>query len=126
LSNTNPHTKKLTKPGSTLCQPKPFPQVNEVVTINVKDVHGLVQREVSAVLASLPLYQTECITVQQAAAQLKCFPDTIRSYIRKGLLPAVRLGNDYRIRLADLQKFLQDNLTKAVIRRMHHNQKKVS
>lgn len=113
----------FTKPG-TPCSPSVMPEINNVVTINVKDVHGLVLREVSAVLASLPFYQVTCITVQRAAELLDCYEDTVRVYIRNGQLPASRLGKDYRIRIVDLQKFLQQKLTRpAVVKSITHRKK---
>ena len=117
--------RKISKPG-TLCEPARMPQFESVVTLHVKDVSGLVQREVNAYLASLPYAAVTCITVQKAAELLCCYEDTVRCYIRSGQLMASKLGNDYRIRIEDLDKFLQDNRTKAVVRRMHNKQKKVS
>lgn len=112
------------KPGMP-CLPSVMPEIQQVVTVNVKDVSGLVQREVDAVLASLPLKRIECVTVAHAAELLKCSADTIRGYIRKGDICAVKVGNDYRIRILDFENFLQANMTNAIVRRMQVKRKKV-
>lgn len=89
-----------TKPG-TLCGPSTLPEIQQVITINVKDLSGLVQREVDAYIASLPFANCDFITVQKAAELLKVYEDTVRVYIRNGQLSAIRLGKDYRIRIVD-------------------------
>lgn len=49
------------------------------------------------------------LTSTTAAAQLGAHPQTLRRIIRAGLLPApaYRVGNHYRIRSADLVRFLE-------------------
>lgn len=115
----------FSKPG-TLCEPIMMQEINSVVTINVNEVSGLVKREVDDYIASLPYSKITCITVQKAAELLQCFADTIRVYIRNGQIPASKLGKDYRIRITDLENFLLQNQTKAIVRRMQSKQKKVS
>lgn len=124
MSKFNIYT-NFSKPG-TLCEPKPMPQFEEVVSIRVGDMIGLVQREVDSYIASLPLTRVECVTVQQAADLLKVYTDTVRVYIRKHQLRASKLGKDYRIRIVDLQKFLQDKQTAIPSIKMHLKQKKIS
>jgi excisionase family DNA binding protein len=53
----------------------------------------------------------EVLTVSQVAAKLSCSPQTVRSLIHAGVLPAYRVGKVFRIRLADLEK-LQVNSKK--------------
>lgn len=124
MSKSNFHT-TFSKPG-TPCEPIALQVIEEKVTVSRTELDGLVQRAVDSYVAALPFYQTECMTVQQAAAQLKCFPDTIRGYIRSGMLTAVKIGNDYRIRIADLIKFLQNNQTMAVVKRLQPKRNKAS
>lgn len=124
MSKLNFHT-TITKPG-TQCEPKPMPLFEEVVSIRVSDMQGLVKREVDAYIASLPFANVECITVQKAADLLNVYADTVRVYIRNRQLKATKLGKDYRIRIVDLEKFLQEKQMPLSAVRMHHKQKKVS
>lgn len=45
------------------------------------------------------------VTVEQAAEQLHLHPKTVLRYIRKGRLPATRVGKSYRIARAKLDAF---------------------
>jgi len=46
----------------------------------------------------------EMLTVEEAAERLKMNPQTLRRWIRSGLLPATRVGRkEYRINAADLE-----------------------
>jgi excisionase family DNA binding protein len=49
----------------------------------------------------------EWLTVDQIANELGVHPDTIREYIRDGLLKAVQLKRTYRIRRSDYEDFLK-------------------
>jgi excisionase family DNA binding protein len=51
--------------------------------------------------------QTEWLTVEQIAQELGVHPETIREYIREGLLKAVQLKRSYRIRRSDYEDFLR-------------------
>jgi excisionase family DNA binding protein len=51
--------------------------------------------------------KTEWLTVEQIANELGVHPDTIREYIRDGLLNAVQLKRTYRIRRTDYEDFLK-------------------
>ena len=46
-------------------------------------------------------------TVEETATLLKLHPETIRRYIKKGILRAVRLRRQYRIKEEDLNAFLE-------------------
>lgn len=46
----------------------------------------------------------ETLTVSQVAAKLACSPQTVRSLIHAGKLPAFRVGKVFRILAFDLQK----------------------
>ncbi len=50
--------------------------------------------------------QDEILTVEEAAQYLKVDPVTIRNIIRRGLLPAMKVGRIYRIRRADLESLI--------------------
>jgi len=51
--------------------------------------------------------KTEWLTVEQIASELGVHPETIREYIRDGLLIAVQLKRTYRIRRSDYEEFLK-------------------
>ncbi len=51
--------------------------------------------------------KTEWLTVEQIADELGVHPETIREYIRGGLLKAVQLKRSYRIRRSDYEDFLK-------------------
>ena len=55
---------------------------------------------------------TELFTVREVAKILKCNPQTVRRYIREGLLKAVTLKGEYRIRQEDLNAFLESKSKK--------------
>ena len=50
---------------------------------------------------------TQWMTVEQIATELGVHPETIRDYIRDGLLKAVQLKRSYRIRKTDYEEFLK-------------------
>lgn len=51
----------------------------------------------------------ELLTLEEASAYLKCHPNTLRSWDRKGILPAIRIGvrKVRRYKKGDLEKFVQ-------------------
>jgi len=51
--------------------------------------------------------KTEWLTAEQIAQELGVHPETIREYIRDGLLKAVQLKRSYRIRRSDYEDFLR-------------------
>jgi excisionase family DNA binding protein len=55
--------------------------------------------------------KTEWLTVEQIADELGVHPETIRQYIRDGLLKAVQLKRSYRIRRSDYEDFLKRHET---------------
>ena len=52
---------------------------------------------------------SQIFTLEEVAGKLKVHPMTIRRYIKKGLLPAIKLGNGriWRIKEDDLNSFLE-------------------
>jgi excisionase family DNA binding protein len=56
------------------------------------------------------------MTVEQVADYLQLNKLTIYKYIRDGRLPAARLGKAYRIRLADVDAFLERQMTRPMVR----------
>lgn len=46
--------------------------------------------------------EPEFLTIREAAALLRCCPDTVRAGIRRGELPAVRIGRTVRLPRARL------------------------
>jgi excisionase family DNA binding protein len=59
----------------------------------------------------MPEKKTEWLTVEQIAQELAVHPDTIREYIRDGLLIAVQLKRTYRIKREDYEDFLRRRRT---------------
>jgi len=50
----------------------------------------------------------ELFTVKEVARGLKCDPQTVRRYIKDGLLKAIRLKGEYRIKKEELDAFLEN------------------
>jgi excisionase family DNA binding protein len=48
------------------------------------------------------------LSVEEVAKRLSLKEETIRTYIREGLLNAYRFGNVLRIRVDDFEKFVQE------------------
>ncbi len=55
---------------------------------------------------------TEWLSVEDIAKELGLTEDTIRNYIRIKQLVAVKIGNTYRIKREDLNRFLDERKTK--------------
>jgi len=49
----------------------------------------------------------ELFTIKEVAGMFKCNPQTIRRYIKEGLLGAVKLKGEYRISQEDIDAFLE-------------------
>ncbi len=47
------------------------------------------------------------LTSDQVAKRLQLHPNTIRVYLRRGDLPAVKVGKGYRIKESDVVKFME-------------------
>lgn len=47
------------------------------------------------------------MTIEEIASILRVSEETIRRYIRDGLLPAIRLRGLYRVKREDFEKFLK-------------------
>ena len=45
---------------------------------------------------------------QEAAAKYKVHPETLRRWIKRGLLPATRIGNAWVLEESDLDRLLAD------------------
>lgn len=55
--------------------------------------------------------EEEFLTVEEIAKRLKVKEFTIRDWIRKKELPAYKLGREYRVKVSDYEKFLQERHT---------------
>lgn len=55
--------------------------------------------------------EIEILTVQQVAEALQVSPDSVSRLIRRGELPALKVGRQWRIRKTDLEKFMAQRLT---------------
>ena len=54
----------------------------------------------------------EWLTLAQIADELKLHIETVREWVRTKRLTAYRVGRDYRVKRADLDKFLEERRTK--------------
>ena len=54
------------------------------------------------------------LSVEEVAKRLGLKEETIRTYIREGLLNAYRFGNVLRIRVDDFEKFVQERKIRRV------------
>ena len=50
----------------------------------------------------MKIQNSDVLSVMETAAALSCSPQTVRNLIRRGVLPAYRVGRVFRIRRADL------------------------
>ncbi len=50
--------------------------------------------------------QHQLLTVEEAAAYLRVTPPTVYRLLRAGKLPGVKVGRQWRVRLADLEALL--------------------
>ena len=53
----------------------------------------------------------ELLTVQDVASLLKTSRQQVRKMIRNGLLPAIRIGREWRVDPPYLREFLDHNMT---------------
>jgi excisionase family DNA binding protein len=51
------------------------------------------------------------LTVEDIAQDLSLAEDTVRAWIREKKLPAYRIGKEYRIKILDYDRFLQERRT---------------
>ena len=56
--------------------------------------------------------QPAVVGIPQAGAYLSVSSDTVRRLIRKGTIPHARIGNSIRIRLADLDGYLERQISR--------------
>jgi excisionase family DNA binding protein len=52
------------------------------------------------------MYETEVLTLQEAAALLKCHPKTLRLMAMQGKIPARRVGRLWRFSLLKITEWL--------------------
>jgi len=95
-------------------------------TLDKDSIYAMVLQEVKEIMSWLPQYRLECITVARAAELLKCYPDTVRTYIRQNKLRATKIGNDYRIKLTALEDFLNRNEKKSALVKSFSTSKKLA
>lgn len=56
----------------------------------------------------------ELFTINEVARIFKCHPQTIRSYIKQGLLGALKLKGEYRITQEDIDAFLRRKIVRKI------------
>jgi len=49
----------------------------------------------------------EFLSPEEVAGKLGIHPNTVRRYLRRGEIPAIKLDRIYRIRIRDLEAFIQ-------------------
>ena len=55
--------------------------------------------------------EDEFLTVEEIAKRMKVKPFTVRDWIRKGELPAYKVGRTLRVRTEDFTEFLKKHRT---------------
>lgn len=55
--------------------------------------------------------EKEYLTVEQVATTLQVHWQSVLNYIKRGDLPAIRIGRGYRISTVSLEKFIADRST---------------
>ena len=58
------------------------------------------------------VFQPVVLSIPQAGAYLSVSPDTVRRLIRNGTIPHARIGNSIRIRRADLDGYLERQISR--------------
>jgi excisionase family DNA binding protein len=90
--------------------PRALPDDMMIVTLTVGDLRALVRAEATAVLkAGAEPLRPQWVDVAAAAKHAGAHPKTIKRWIAAGL-PATRLGRDYRLRIDDLDAWLEQHL----------------
>jgi len=56
--------------------------------------------------------QPAVLSIPQAGAYLSVSPDTVRRLLRSGTIPHARIGNSIRIRRADLEGYLDSQISR--------------
>lgn len=57
------------------------------------------------------ILEARFMTVEDIARDLSVAEDTVRGWIREKKLPAYRVGKEYRIKIVDYERFLQQRRT---------------
>jgi excisionase family DNA binding protein len=57
------------------------------------------------------ILEARFMTVEDIARDLSVAEDTVRSWIRERKLPAYRVGKEYRIKIVDYERFLEQRRT---------------
>lgn len=55
------------------------------------------------------MLQSQLLTVQETAEQLKVKDSTIRTWIRQKKLRASKFGREWRVAVHDIERFINDN-----------------
>jgi excisionase family DNA binding protein len=80
-----------------------------LVTLRRSDLRAMIREEVSsAVQLALEPQRQRWADVEDAAKHAGVSPKTIRRWIAAGL-PATHLGRDYRLRISDLDTWLEQH-----------------
>lgn len=72
----------------------------------IEELRPFIQEEVERLLNLSLAYRVQCVGVDKAAELLSIEKDTVRSWIAKGKLPASKAGNNWLIRLCDIDEML--------------------
>lgn len=64
-------------------------------------------------MAREPFYEARFVTVSEVALLIRVSRMTVYRLIKQGALPAVRVGRGYRLREADVHRYLNARYTEA-------------
>jgi excisionase family DNA binding protein len=79
--------------------------------LSAADVQKIVSDLVFEELTKSLWYRIQCVGCDEAAEKLDCKPDTVRDMIKRGDLAASKIGNNWSIRLVDIDALLRKNAT---------------
>jgi excisionase family DNA binding protein len=60
----------------------------------------------------MTMVEKPLLTTENVAELLQVDVETVRRYIRKGKLRAIKLGREYRVRRDDFEEFLEERKTR--------------
>ncbi|MBT9165129.1 MAG: hypothetical protein DDT22_01339 [candidate division WS2 bacterium] len=66
----------------------------------------------------------ELLVIKEVAEYFKVTPDTIRKWIKKGKLRAIKVGKNWRVTVKDLERFVESGSSRMDIAENQENTKK--
>ncbi len=98
-----------------------------VITITTDELRAIIREELERAQGTSGPAPDKLLPLAEAADLAGISPETLRSYIHAGRVPAKRAGREYRVRLSDVHRAMEPQAppevddsarTKAIIRRL--------